>query len=143
MPCDSVTMWWGLLAGVVSGLLILWLTLIAALWWLCRKHEDPAQLKDVLRLVPDVIRLFRRLAADSTLPTGVRVRMALLTGYLVMPVDLVPDFIPVVGYADDALLVIWAVRSITRTAGRDALDRHWPGTPEGLRALKLLAGLTG
>jgi uncharacterized membrane protein YkvA (DUF1232 family) len=136
-------MWWGLLAGVVSGLLILWLTLIAALWWLGRKHEDPAKLKDVLRLVPDVIRLFRRLAADSTLPRGVRVRMALLTGYLVMPVDLVPDFIPVVGYADDALIVIWALRSITRSAGRDALDRHWPGTPEGLRALKLLAGLTG
>lgn len=133
-------MWWGVLAGVVSSLLILWLALIAALYWVGRKQDDPTRLTDVVRLVPDVIRLFRRLASDPTLPRGVRVRMALLTGYLVLPIDLVPDFIPVVGYADDALIVMWALRSITRTAGADALDRHWPGSPDGLRALKLLAG---
>jgi uncharacterized membrane protein YkvA (DUF1232 family) len=136
-------MWWALLMGVLSGLLLLWLALVVALWWLGRKQDDPARLQDMLRLVPDVIRLFRRLASDSTLPRGVRVRMALLTGYLLMPIDLVPDFLPVVGYADDALVVIWALRSITRTAGADALDRHWPGTPDGLRALRLLAGVPG
>ncbi len=134
-------MWWGLLAGVLSGLLLLWLALIGALYWLGRKQDDPTRLKDILRLVPDVVRLFRRLASDSTLPRGVRVRMALFTGYLVMPIDLVPDFIPVVGYADDAVIVIWALRSITKTAGADALDRHWPGSPEGLRALRLIAGI--
>ena len=126
---------------MVSSLLILWLALIAALYWVGRKQDDPTRLTDVVRLVPDVIRLFRRLASDPTLPRGVRVRMALLTGYLVLPIDLVPDFIPVVGYADDALIVMWALRSITRTAGADALDRHWPGTPDGLRGLKLLAGI--
>jgi uncharacterized membrane protein YkvA (DUF1232 family) len=131
----------GVLAGVVSGLVTLWLALVAALYWLGRKQDDPTRLTAVMRLVPDVIRLLRRLASDSTLPRGVRVRMALLTGYLVMPIDLVPDFIPVVGYADDALIVVWALRSITRTAGADALDRHWPGSPEGLRALKLIAGV--
>ena len=136
-----MTVWWSVLAGVVSGLLILWLAFIGALYWLGRKQHDPTRLKDILRLVPDVIRLFRRLASDSTLPRGVRVRMALLTGYLVMPIDLVPDFIPVVGYADDALIVIWALRSITKTAGPDALARHWPGSPDGLRALRLIAGI--
>src|SRR5689334_13383967 len=132
-------MWWGALVGVLGGLLVLWLALIGTLFWVGRQQSDPTRLKDALRLVPDVIRLFRRLAADRTLPRGVRVRMALLTGYLVLPIDLVPDFIPVVGYADDAVVVIWALRSITRTAGSDALDRHWPGSPEGLRALRLLA----
>ena len=67
--------------------------------------------------------------------------MALLTAYLLMPIDLVPDFIPVVGYADDALIIIWALRSISRAAGSDALDRHWPGSPDGLKALKKIAGL--
>jgi uncharacterized membrane protein YkvA (DUF1232 family) len=133
--------WWELLAGAVAGLLILWLASIAALYWMGKKQEDPTRLRDMLRLVPDVIRLFRRLAADSTLPNGVRVQMALLTGYLLMPIDLVPDFIPVVGYADDVLIVCWALRSITRTAGTDALDRHWPGSPDGLKALKVIAGL--
>ena len=48
----------------------------------------------------------------------------------------------VLGYADDAIIVVWALRSVTRTAGPDAVDRHWPGTPDGLLALKRLAGLT-
>ena len=47
----------------------------------------------------------------------------------------------VLGYADDAIIVVWALRSVTRTAGPDAVDRHWPGTPDGLLALKRLAGL--
>jgi uncharacterized membrane protein YkvA (DUF1232 family) len=67
--------------------------------------------------------------------------MALLAGYLLLPIDLVPDFIPIVGYADDALIVMWALRSITKTAGADALDRHWPGSREGLRSLKVIAGV--
>jgi uncharacterized membrane protein YkvA (DUF1232 family) len=134
-------MWWGVLAGVAGGLLFLWLALLAALYWTGRKQEDPTRLRDILRLVPDVIRLFRRLASDPTLPRGVRVRMTLLAGYLLLPIDLVPDFIPVVGYADDAVIVIWALRSITTTAGADALDRHWPGSADGLKALKLIAGL--
>ncbi len=128
------------MAGVVAGLLLLWIALVVALVWLGRRHGDPTRPSDALRLVPDVIRLFRRLAADPTLPRGVRVRLALLVGYLLLPIDLVPDFIPVIGYADDALIVVWALRSVTRSVGPEALDRHWPGTPEGLAALKLLRG---
>ncbi len=131
------------MAGVVAGILLLWFVLVLALLWLGRRHGDPSRLGDVLRLVPDVIRLLRRLAADPTLPRGVRVRLALLVGYLLLPIDLIPDFIPVIGYADDALIVVWALRSVTRSVGPDALDRHWPGNPEGLAALKLLAGTGG
>lgn len=133
-------MWW-VLAGASGGVLVLWLVLVAVLYRLGRAQDDLTRLKDALRLLPDVVRLFRRLAADSTLPAGVRVRMALLTGYLLLPLDLVPDFIPVVGYADDVLVVVWALRTITRTAGADALDRHWPGTPAGLAALRQIAGI--
>ena len=67
--------------------------------------------------------------------------MALLTAYLLMPFDLVPDFIPVVGWADDALVVVWGLRSIARAAGIEAVDRHWPGSADSLLALKRLAGL--
>lgn len=54
-----------------------------------------------------------------------------------------PDFIPVVGYADDAVVVVLALRSVVRAAGPEALDRHWPGTTDGLTTLKRLAGLSG
>ena len=85
--------------------------------------------------------LLRRLAADPQLPRGVRVRLLLMLLYLILPIDLVPDFIPVLGYADDAIVVAAALRSVARRAGPDALDKHWPGTPEGLHAVRRLTGI--
>ena len=64
-----------------------------------------------------------------------------LMGYLLLPIDLVPDFIPVLGYADDALIVAVALRWVVRRAGRDVVTRHWPGTVEGLGAVQRLSGL--
>jgi hypothetical protein len=55
--------------------------------------------------------------------------------YLIIPVDLVPDFIPIIGYADDAIIVAIALRSVIRHAGPEAIHNHWPGTPGGLTAI--------
>ena len=127
---------WAVL-GVLGGVLLLWLALVAALWL---TRPDDLRLRDLVRLLPDVLRLLRRLAADATLPRGVRVRLWLLLGYLAMPIDLVPDVIPVIGYADDAIVVALVLRSVVRRAGSDAVARHWPGTPDGLVALRRLTG---
>jgi uncharacterized membrane protein YkvA (DUF1232 family) len=99
------------------------------------------QLTEALRLLPDLLRLLRRLAADRTLPRGVRVRLGLLLAYLAVPFDLIPDFIPVLGYADDAIIVTAVLRSTVRRAGLDAVRRHWPGTDDGFAALSRLTGL--
>lgn len=93
-----------------------------------------------MRLLPDLVRLLRRLAADRSLPRGVGVRLLLLIAYLVSPLDLIPDFIPVIGYADDVIGVAFALRSVTRRAGPEAIECHWPGTPDGLRVIQRLAG---
>ena len=85
-------MWWEVLGGVVAGLVLFWLVLVVVLW---RTKPDQAGLRDALRLLPDLIRLLRRLAADPVLPRRVRVGLALLLGYLPLPIDLIPDFIPV------------------------------------------------
>jgi uncharacterized membrane protein YkvA (DUF1232 family) len=126
------------LIGVVGGLLLLWLALIVALWI---GRPDELRIRDALRLLPDLVRMLRRLAGDKTLPRGVRVRLWLLLAYLALPFDLVPDFIPVIGYADDAVIVALALRSVTHRAGPEALNKHWPGTPDGLAAVRKLAGL--
>ena len=55
---------------------------------------------------------------------------------MAVPIDLVPDFVPVLGYADDAVVVALVLRSVVRRAGAGAVARHWPGTPEGLAALQ-------
>ncbi|MCF6745097.1 DUF1232 domain-containing protein [Blastococcus sp. KM273128] len=131
--------WWRLLLAVGVGLLLVWLLLLAALW---RSRPDGLTVRDGLRLLPDVVRLVRRLAADRSLPAGLRVRLWLLLAYLLSPVDLVPDVVPVLGYADDVVVVAWALRSVVRRAGDAALVRHWPGEPAGLAVVRRLAGLT-
>jgi len=87
------------------------------------------------------VRLLKRLAADRTVSIRVRIWLGVLLVYLVSPIDLIPDFIPVLGYADDALVVAIALRFAFRRAGRDSVEGHWPGTPEGLAAILRLAGL--
>jgi uncharacterized membrane protein YkvA (DUF1232 family) len=125
--------WAWTLVGAVGGLLLCWLVLMAVLW-LTRPDELSA--RELLRLLPDVLRLVRRLAGDRTLPRGVRVRLWLLMVYLAVPIDLVPDFLPVVGHADDAIVVALVLRSVVRRAGGAAVERHWPGTPDGLATLR-------
>lgn len=127
--------------GAFVGLVVVYAALLVSLWVWARRHPDAVTLRDALRLVPDLVRLIRRLAADRTLTRGVRVRLALLLVYLASPIDLVPDFVPVVGYADDAVIVALVLRSVVRRAGVDALGRHWPGTPAGLAVIEQLAGV--
>ncbi len=134
-------MWWRFLVSIAAGLAVLWLAMLALLWHAQRDYPDKVRLREAVRLVPDVIRLLRRLAADPALPRSIRIRLFLLLGYLLLPIDLVPDFIPVLGYADDAIIIAIALRSIGRRAGAATIDRHWPGTPDGLRLIKQLSGL--
>lgn len=136
-------LWGRALLSAVVGLAVVWLVLVTALLLSARRYPDMALLKQSARLVPDTIRLTRRLAADPSLPRGVRIRLWLLLGYLIVPVDLVPDFLPVIGYADDVVVVALALRSVVRTAGPDALARHWPGTEEGLGVLRRLCRIDG
>ncbi|WP_208870795.1 YkvA family protein [Streptomyces aquilus] len=63
--------------------------------------------------------------------------------YLALPIDLIPDFLPVIGYADDAIIVAFTLRSVVRRAGTDAVRAHWPGTHDGFAALARLTGLPG
>jgi uncharacterized membrane protein YkvA (DUF1232 family) len=135
------TLAWRVAVGLVFGLLLTWGVLVCVLWRTQRRLGHAERLRVALSLLPDVVRLLRALAADGSLPRGVRVRLVLLLVYLASPIDLVPDFIPVLGYADDAVLVVVVLRSVTRRAGPDAVARHWTGSPEGLAAVRRLAGL--
>lgn len=133
-------MWWQILISVAGGLIVLYAGMLFVLWRVQRGSSDSVQLRQALRLLPDLLRLLRRLAADRELPMGLRLRLILLLAYLASPIDLIPDFIPVLGYADDLVIVAIALRSVIRRAGPAALDRHWPGTPEGLAIVCRLAG---
>jgi uncharacterized membrane protein YkvA (DUF1232 family) len=127
-----------LVVSIGVGFALAYLALLAALLMARPKGN---LLGEAMRLLPDLLRLLRRLAADSHVPRTVRVRLALLLGYLAMPFDLVPDFVPVLGYADDAIIVSLVLRSVARRAGAPMVRRHWPGTDDGLAALARLTGM--
>ena len=129
-----MTVVFSICAGLAPAYVALLVALLAA-------RPKGNLLAEALRLLPDLLRLQRRLAADPDLPRAVRVRLWLLLGSLAIPIDLVPDFIPVLGYADDAIIVSLVLRSVVRRAGAPVIRRHWPGTDDGLAALARLAGL--
>lgn len=131
-------MWRDVLISLAGALVASWLALIVALVVIRPKGN---LLRESLRILPDLVRLLKNLTTDSTLPRGVRVRLGLLMAYLAIPVDLIPDFIPVLGYADDAIVVVAVLRSVVHKVGLEPLRGQWTGTPDGFTALCLLAGL--
>jgi uncharacterized membrane protein YkvA (DUF1232 family) len=122
--------WLDVIISVTAALLLSWLALIVAL-----AIRRP---KEALRLLPDLLRLLKRLTTDRTLPVGVRVRIALLFVYLALPIDIIPDFVPVLGYADDAIIVILVLRSVCRSVSVEELRAAWPGSDDGFAALQRL-----
>ncbi|MFE2470570.1 YkvA family protein [Streptomyces mirabilis] len=129
---------WQTLIGIATGLLLCWLLLLATL---AIARPKGNLLTEAVRLLPDLLRLISRLARDRELPRRTRWLLWILAGYLALPIDLVPDFIPVLGYADDAIAVALVLRAVIRRAGPQALTRHWPGTDDGLNVVRRLAGL--
>jgi len=121
-----------------AALLVAWLVFLVVLVIV---RPRGMSLREAKRVIPDLVGLLRDLARDPTVPAGVRRRLAALLVYLALPFDLVPDFIPVLGYADDVIVAAVVLRSVVRTAGPDALERHWRGSPAGLAVVRRLAGL--
>jgi|SRR5918993_2033126 uncharacterized membrane protein YkvA (DUF1232 family) len=130
--------WLQTLIGLAIALALAWAALVVAL---IVGRPKGTLLSEAMRLLPDLLRLLRRLAADRNLPRGVRIRLGLLMAYLAIPIDLIPDFIPVLGYADDAIIVTLVLRSTVRRAGLDPVRGHWPGSDDGFAALCRLTGL--
>jgi uncharacterized membrane protein YkvA (DUF1232 family) len=130
--------WWLIPVSLAAALILVWLALAVALWVL---KPDEIGIADLLRLLPDVLRLLTRLTADPQLPRRIRVVLAGLLIFLASPIDLIPDFIPVLGYADDVIITALVLRWVARTASPTVLAAHWPGTPDGLAALCRLCGL--
>ena len=123
---------------VAAVLVALWLAFV--LWvWLIR--PDDTSLSGAARLLPDTLRLVRRLSSDRTIPRSTRWWTRALLIYLASPIDLVPDFIPVIGYADDAIITSFVLRHVIARSGPAKLSEHWPASPEGMATLVRLLRL--
>jgi uncharacterized membrane protein YkvA (DUF1232 family) len=130
-----MTLWQSSLLGLAAVVLV-----YAALVGMLVVIGRGAEARALARFVPDCIVLFRRLLSDSRVPRGRKLLLLALVGYLAMPLDLIPDFIPVAGQLDDAILVALVLRTVLRGAGDDLVREHWPGPEASLDAVLRLAG---
>ncbi len=124
-----------LFVGLVLALLLVWVALVALLWW---RRPDELRLRAVVRLLPDVVRLVLRLARDPAVPLRYRLALFGLAAWLISPIDLVPEFLPVVGPLDDAIVAVLVLGWVVRGVGPDRLAAAWPGDLAGLEALRRL-----
>jgi uncharacterized membrane protein YkvA (DUF1232 family) len=108
-----------------------YIVFVAALLVAGRRTEARA----LAGFIPDCLVLLKRLLADPRVPRRRKLVLVLLVGYLAMPIDLVPDFIPVVGQLDDAIVVGLALRAVLRGAGPGLLREHWPGPEASLKVV--------
>jgi uncharacterized membrane protein YkvA (DUF1232 family) len=128
----------GVVGAIVLGLVVAWLALLVVLW-LIRPRDVGA--RELARLVPDILRLVRDLVTDRSTPRGVRVSLVVLLVWLISPIDLVPEFIPVLGPLDDVIVAVVILRYVRRRLGEVEMRRHWRGTDEGWALVeRLVAG---
>lgn len=125
---------WFLLPGAAA--VALYVVFVVALLVAGRKEAARA----LAGFIPDCIVLFRRLLRDERVPRRHKLILGALVGYLALPFDLVPDFIPVAGQLDDAIVVGLALRAVLRGGGPELVTEHWPGPPSSLAILLRLAG---
>lgn len=123
-----------LLVGLAIGATIYAIS-VAALIVLGRRTDARA----LAGFIPDCIVLVKRLLGDGRLPRRHKLLLVGLAAYLAMPIDIVPDFIPVAGQLDDAILLALVLRAVLRSAGERLLDEHWSGPTESLRVIRRLA----
>jgi uncharacterized membrane protein YkvA (DUF1232 family) len=118
---------------------VVWLTTIAiaigvyalaVLGFLLAGRRESA--RAVARFIPDCIVLLRRLIGDERVPRRYKAVLLALLGYLLSPIDLVPDFIPIAGQLDDAVIAGLALRLVLRASGAGLLEEHWPGPESSL-----------
>ena len=129
--------WWGWVLVGLAVLAVVYAAFVVALVFLGRREDARA----TATFIPDCIVLVTRLARDERVQRRDKLLLFALVGYLALPFDLVPDFVPLLGYADDAIIVSLVLRSVVRRTGAPLVRRHWPGTEAGLAAVARLTGM--
>jgi uncharacterized membrane protein YkvA (DUF1232 family) len=126
--------WLAVAAGVMLTLYALFVLALAL-------RGRGADARVAARFVPDCAVLFSRLARDARVARRHKALLLALVAYLALPFDLIPDFIPIAGQLDDAIIVALALRAVVRQAGPQLIREHWPGPDSSLILIQRLSGI--
>ena len=122
---------WLIGLGVAAGMAVLsWAVLLAA-----ARRLPPGLLRDLAAFIPDCVTTVRRLRRDPRVPRSARVAIVIAGLWVLSPIDLIPEFIPVIGPLDDVVVVALALRYAARRVPPDVLRQAWPGEPRLLERL--------
>src|SRR6186997_1080783 len=122
----------GWVAGAAVALVAVW-GLLLVVFWLLRPKDVP--LREVIRDIPDVLRLLRALVTDGSVPLDARLVLVGLIAWILSPIDLIPEFVPGLGPLDDVIVAIVAMRYVRRRVGLEALRDRWVGSEDGFALL--------
>jgi uncharacterized membrane protein YkvA (DUF1232 family) len=125
------------LVAIVVGITAFWAVLLVVFWILRPKG---ASVRQIVGLLPDVLRLLRSLIGDGSVPLDVRVVLVGLLAWIASPIDLIPEFIPVLGPVDDVVVAVVAMRYVRRRVGVEDLRRRWTGSDDGFALLLRVIG---
>ena len=125
------------IVAIAVGLVALW-ALLLVLFWALRPKGVPV--RELLGLIPDVLRLLRSVIGDRSAPPDVRLVLVGLLAWIVSPIDLIPEFIPVLGPIDDVVVAVVAMRYVRRRVGVEDLRQRWTGTDDGFALLLRVIG---
>jgi uncharacterized membrane protein YkvA (DUF1232 family) len=98
--------------------------------------------RELVTLLPNLLRLFKGLIGDPRVPRRSKALLIVGAAWVASPIDLIPEFIPVLGPLDDAVVAALILRHLVRTAGREVIAEHWQGDPGTLDRLVRLSGIS-
>lgn len=125
------------LVELAIGILAVWAVLLA-IFWVLRPRD--VSVRELVRLVPDLLRLLRGIIGDRSAPLDVRLVLIGLVAWILSPIDLIPEFIPVLGPIDDVVVAVAALRYVRRRIGVGELRQRWSGTDDGFALLLRVIG---
>jgi uncharacterized membrane protein YkvA (DUF1232 family) len=128
---------WSWLVALIVGLIALWAALIV-LFWVFRPRD--VAVREFVRVVPDLLRLLKAIITDRAAPFDVRVVLVGLIAWIISPIDLIPEFIPVIGPLDDVVVAVVALRYTRRRMGSAELRERWTGSEEGFALISRVIG---
>lgn len=111
--------------GIIAGVILVWATVLV-LFWLLRPRG--VAIRDIIATVPDLLRMIRALIRDRSVAPDVRIVLVGLLVWIISPIDLIPEFIPVLGPLDDVIVAIVALRYVRRRLGVEVLRARWTGS---------------
>ena len=97
---------------------------------------------DAVMMMPNIVKLVAGLLRDPRVPRRAKITLGLATAYVVSPIDLIPEVIPVIGWADDVVLMMFAIDALIERAGPEVVEEHWDGPGDLLGLVRDVVALS-